>query len=132
MEEILELVKADGRSSNQILETNQPQKVLSEEDLTIRLWVLQQTLDGSGFSKEKIQQVIKYILDISTRVSVPNKDAIWGLEEALDWLARECSKGDLPDYDKLQRKGGPGHVSRSQLGKRSHSAVLKRLILIFP
>ncbi|KAI1204429.1 uncharacterized protein F4807DRAFT_333252 [Annulohypoxylon truncatum] len=82
---------ADGASSNG--------KLPPEEDLVIRLWTLKQTLAGIGFSEDKVKAVIQYVLDIASRVNGTVRDTIWGLEEALDWLARECTKEELRDYD---------------------------------
>lgn len=106
MEEILDIILVDSRSSSSgaAPETTTPLKALSEEDLTIKLWTLQQTLSGAGFARDKVNSVLAYILEISEKVVVGNKDSIWGLEEALDWLARECSRTELPDYESSQRK----------------------------
>lgn len=114
MEEILDLVKAEGRYSGQTLESSTNSKQLSEEELTIRLWTLQQSLVGAGFVEGKVSQALQYVLDISDKIGVGNKDAIWGMEESLDWLARECSREELPDYENWHRK--PGHVPKSQSG----------------
>ncbi len=92
-------------------------KQASEEDLTIRLWTLQQALAGAGFLEEKIRQALRHVLDISDKISVGNKDMIWGMEEALDWLSRECNRDELPDYENWQPRSGG--VPKSQTGKNS-------------
>jgi ATP-dependent RNA helicase DHX29 len=114
MEEILDLVKGEGRYSGQSLESYTNSRQISEEDLTIRLWTLQQSLVGSGFTEERVTQALQYVLDISDRIGIGNKDTIWGMEEALDWLSRECSRDELPDYEKWNRK--PGSIPKSQSG----------------
>ncbi|TVY52452.1 ATP-dependent RNA helicase DHX29 [Lachnellula cervina] len=104
MEEILDLVKSEGRFTGQSVDGSSSVKPPSEEELTIRLWTLQQALIGAGFLDDKVNQALKVILDISDKIGVGNKDAIWGMEEALEWLSRECSRKELPDYEHWQRK----------------------------
>ncbi|CAN8106048.1 unnamed protein product [Discula destructiva] len=100
MDQIVDLIQAEGRfAASNTTEGASGGKMLSEEDLTIKLWTLQQTLRGSGFPEEKIQDALQYVLDISTIISGGIKDSIWGLDEAMDWFARECPLDDLPDYE---------------------------------
>lgn len=105
MEEILDVIVVDGRSMIHSAGQDNPSnhKPLSEEDLTIRLWILQQTLDGAGFHADKVKLAVDYILSISDKVTA-NRDSVWGLEESLEWLARECSRDQLPDYENSHRK----------------------------
>ena len=118
MEEILDLDKAEGRFTGQSNEVLGSSKQASEEELTIRLWTLQQALLGSGFIEDKVKSALRHVLDISDKIGVGNKDAIWGMEEALDWLARNCSRDELPDYETWQRK--TGGLPRSQAGWSLH------------
>ncbi|KAL3424654.1 helicase associated domain-containing protein [Phlyctema vagabunda] len=111
MEEILDIIHSEGRFSTQS-DASTVHKQLSEEDLTIRLWTLQQSLVGAGFFEEKVHSALQYILGISDKITVGNKDSIWGMDEALEWLARECSRDELPDYDNSQRRHG--FLSKSQ------------------
>ncbi len=105
MEEILDLIKTEGRFAGQANDNINTAKQASEEELTVRLWTLQQALVGSGFQEEKVILGLRYVLDISDKINSGNKDAIWGMDESLDWLARECSREELPDYESWQRKG---------------------------
>lgn len=99
MEEILELIKAEGgRGGSQSLDVSAKQA--SEEDLTVRLWTLQQALIGAGFPEDQVGLAIRHVLDTSDKITMGgNKDVIWGMEESLEWLARECSREQLPGYD---------------------------------
>lgn len=110
MDQILDLIQVEGRSAawNTNSEGGNGGKTLSEEDLTMRLWTLQQTLRTSGFPEEKVQGALQFVLDISATIPGISKDSIWGMDEALDWLARECSADDLPEYEK---RGKPGLTS---------------------
>ncbi len=105
MEEVLELVQKDYRYSQQsFMNDAPPQKPLSEEDLTIKLWALEQALEGAGFPEDKSRTAMEYVLSISDKIVLGNKDNIWGLEEALQWLAVHCSRDELPDYESFQTK----------------------------
>ncbi|KAI0471161.1 helicase associated domain-containing protein [Xylaria cf. heliscus] len=101
MDQILDLIQAETRFAASLLASERPQseKMPSEEDLTMRLWTLQQTLASLSFSSEKIDSVLQYVLELAPSVSSASRDYIWGLEEALDWLARSCGREELRDYD---------------------------------
>lgn len=102
MDHILDLIQAESRfGASSIASENLTSngKLPSEEDLVARLWTLQQTLAGTGFAEDKVKPSLQYVLDIASSIGGTSKDSIWGLEEALDWLARECTKDELHDYD---------------------------------
>ncbi|KAJ2974440.1 hypothetical protein NUW58_g8657 [Xylaria curta] len=100
MDQILDLIQAETRfAASSSAERLLNEKMPSEEDLTMRLWTLQQALAGLSFSPEKIDTVLQYVLELAPSVSSTNRDYIWGLEEALDWLARSCSREELREYD---------------------------------
>lgn len=105
MDHILDLIKAESRfaSSNMSSDTLNAGKMPAEEDMIIRLWTLQQTLEAAEFPQNRVQAAIRYILDISPNISSAGKDLFWGLEEALDWLARECRADELPAYESRPR-----------------------------
>ncbi|OIW29260.1 P-loop containing nucleoside triphosphate hydrolase protein [Coniochaeta ligniaria NRRL 30616] len=106
MDHIIDLIQAESRfaASSITSENNSAGKVLQEEDLTIKLWTLQETLVAAGFPEDKIQPVLHFVLDIANNVSAPNRESIWGLDEALEWLARECVRDELPDYEGRGKK----------------------------
>ncbi|KAL7623572.1 hypothetical protein AAE478_007255 [Parahypoxylon ruwenzoriense] len=104
MDHILDLIQAESRFGSSSLAsentaTSNGGKLPSEEDLVIKLWTLQQALTNTTFSDERIRSALQYVLDIAPSISGTTKDNIWGLEEALDWLARECTRDELHDYD---------------------------------
>jgi len=107
IDQVLDMVQAEGRFATSVLgsETSTRGKLLPEEDLTIKLWTLQQTLISASFAPEKVQAVLHHVLDIAPQVGLSNKESIWGLDEALDWFARECDVEDLPPYDKPGKIG---------------------------
>ncbi|OAA66639.1 ATP dependent RNA helicase [Niveomyces insectorum RCEF 264] len=108
MDHILDLIQSESRFAASSVNSDAASggKLLPEEDLTVKLWTLQETLVTAGFPESKVQSVLKHVLDISAQISSGGKDAIWGLEEALEWLARESSLDELPDYNKRKEQGG--------------------------
>lgn len=107
MEHILDIIRAESRFSSFNLgaENTSTGRLLPEEDMTMKLWTLQLTLSSAGFGEVKVKAVLRYVLDIAPNIGAPPKDSIWGLEEALDWLARECARDELPDYEQRSRGG---------------------------
>lgn len=113
MDYILDLIKAEHRFAASSLSSDNAGagKIPPEEDLIARLWTLQQTLLATDFPKDRVQAVMKYILDITPNIPSVVKDSIWGLDEAFDWLARECPSEELPTYEP---KGKPVPKSTGQ------------------
>ncbi|MBE3043495.1 hypothetical protein IMZ48_13170 [Candidatus Bathyarchaeota archaeon] len=111
MDEILDLIQAESRyasasMASEASSNNSSGKMLPEEDLTIRLWSLQHALAGAGIPENRAREAIAHVLNISPNIPPVSKDALWGLEEALDWLAKECPPEELPSYEQ-KRTGGP-------------------------
>jgi ATP-dependent RNA helicase DHX29 len=119
MDHILGLIQAEGRfAASGVSSEGAASRLPQEEDLIIRLWTLQETLQNSGFPEDRIQPALHFILDIAPNIPYNSRsEAIWGLEEVLDWFARECSREELPDYS--GRKTG----SKSQAGMASNTPV---------
>lgn len=115
MDHILGLIQAEGRfAASSVSSEGATSRLPPEEDLIIRLWTLQETLENSGFPEDRIQPALQFVLDIAPNIPYNSRsELIWGLEEVLDWFARECSKEELPDYS--GRKTG----SKSQTGMGS-------------
>ncbi|ESZ97414.1 hypothetical protein SBOR_2192 [Sclerotinia borealis F-4128] len=103
MEEILDLIKMEGRFSGPATDATSL-KQSTEEELAIRLWTLQQSLVGADFAADKVLLALQHVLDISDKIGSSNKDTIWGMEESLEWLSRECSRDELPDYQNSHRR----------------------------
>lgn len=130
MEEILDMIKEEGHFPGHAAEKIGGVKQASEEDLTVRLWTLQQALVGSGFLEYKVLLALRYVLGISDKIGTGNKDAIWGMEESLDWLARECSRDELPDYENGFRK--QGLHQKSQAGRCSRHKTIRNMLTYRP
>ncbi|KAH6613601.1 P-loop containing nucleoside triphosphate hydrolase protein [Chaetomium sp. MPI-SDFR-AT-0129] len=107
MDHILGLIQAEGRfAASSVSSEGATSRLPPEEDLIIRLWTLQETLENSGFPAERIQPALQFVLDIAPNIPYNSRsEATWGLEEVLDWFARECATDELPDYSG-RKKGG--------------------------
>ncbi|KAL8887744.1 MAG: hypothetical protein Q9215_004718 [Flavoplaca cf. flavocitrina] len=79
-------------------------EALSEDDLCIRIWTLQEVLTKLGFPNDRCQEALQNILNVAQgipmRESLAVKDYIWGLDWCLDWLAMHCEAQAMPSYDK--------------------------------
>ncbi|RKF76639.1 ATP-dependent RNA helicase DHX29 [Golovinomyces cichoracearum] len=105
MEEILQLIKAEGRFAG-LGDTSGCVRQASQETLIVQLLTLQQVLMASGFPEKKVSSSLQHVLNVSDRIGAGTKDMIWGLEESLNWLSRECSREELPDYCNINRNYG--------------------------
>jgi ATP-dependent RNA helicase DHX29 len=112
MDHILDLIKAESRfyASSLSSENAGPGKMPSEEDLVSRIWTLQQTLTSAGFSAHIVDNAVRHILDIAPNISPAPRDYIWGLEEALEWLARESPPDELPSYGNRSKAAPKGQL----------------------
>ncbi len=123
MEQVLELARGEMSNGMFYSETDSRKAPkMSEEDTTIRLWTLKQSLLGLDFPEERVTLVLREALEdpsMGTRASSSgSKDLLWALEESLDWLALECRSEELPNYD--TQKGRTGlriKASTSRPGK---------------
>ncbi|RAK95135.1 putative ATP dependent RNA helicase, partial [Aspergillus ibericus CBS 121593] len=90
-------------------------KPLSEEDLYMRLWTLQETLLKLGFPDAKVNESLKHLLlYFSGNFATTNREVVCNLDEALDWLAMHCDPKELPSYTQTnaqQRSESDKHIS---------------------
>jgi ATP-dependent RNA helicase DHX29 len=119
IDHILDLIMAESRFAASSMSSENPGagKMPPEEDVIARLWTLQQTLAGAAFPDSRVDAAVNYTLDIAPNVSPPLKDSIWGLEEALDWLARECTLDELPLYEPRAKPGAKGSNTHPVFGR---------------
>jgi ATP-dependent RNA helicase DHX29 len=120
MDHVLGLIQAEGRfAASSVSSEGATSRLPPEDDLIIRLWTLQETLENSGFPEDRIQPALQFALDIAPNIAYNSRsESIWGLEEVLDWFARECAKEELPDYS--GRKPG----SKSQTGTNHRVSIV--------
>lgn len=104
IEHITELIRRGDDHGDSRLDTEYVTKgTASEEERSIRLWTLQQTLQALDIPDDRIQHVLQSLIDqpglYTPQFKGAGKDTIWGLEESLDWLALNCDQKDLPSYE---------------------------------
>ncbi|KAK4154051.1 P-loop containing nucleoside triphosphate hydrolase protein [Chaetomidium leptoderma] len=123
MDHVLGLIRAEGRfAASSVGSEGATSRLPSEEDLIIRLWTLQETLENSGFPEDRIQPALHFVLDIAPNIPYNSRsELVWGLEEVLDWFARECSREELPDYS--GRKTGSKSQADTPADTPSRSAT---------
>lgn len=72
-----------------------------EEELSVRLWTLKDTLVKLGFPASRVEDLLKYIIVYHSGVSASgNKDVVPNIDESLDWLALHCDPDELPPYER--------------------------------
>lgn len=96
VERALELAAEDITVVTPPTSEHQSRRVSSEEDATIRIWVLQLALFALGFSEGTVENALKYVLRYPPAES---STITWGLDECFDWLALNVEEHDLPEYD---------------------------------
>ena len=72
-------------------------KSIAEEELLIKLWTLQMVLSGMGFTFGRIREVLKVIG--SAKHVAESNSSVWGLNESLDFLAKELEEEELPSFN---------------------------------
>lgn len=97
MLQILDLIKDEINEEFSSPEHKYSIRNLSEEDATLRLWTLSQTLVDMGFSKERVRQML--VLICRNPPPLDGNAQIWGLQESLDWFAVNCLPEELPPYE---------------------------------
>lgn len=85
MENIISLAQAESTDSNLRQGQHSLLKILSEDDAISKLWMLDLTLRDLGFSSSHIEPVLRWVCANAVNVDTPA--GIWGLQEALEWLA---------------------------------------------
>lgn len=80
-------------------DSNMTKRNAPEEELYAKLWTLKEALLKLGFPEQKIDDLFKYLLQYYPGNFVGlSRDALWNLDESLDWLAMHCSPDELPSY----------------------------------
>jgi len=109
LDHVLNLIQAESRYSISTVSSETPSsgagKMPPEEDLTMRLWTLRLVLAGIGLPSERVQATTDHILKLSPNISsMIARESIWGLEEAFEYMAKECPHDELPPYDVRPRQ----------------------------
>jgi ATP-dependent RNA helicase DHX29 len=94
MDSIIALAQAESNDSNRRQGQQSFLKVLSEDDAIAKLWMLDLSLRDMGFSSHHIEPVLRWLC--ANAAGVDNSAGVWGLPEALEWLALDhCADHSL-------------------------------------
>ncbi|KAJ8118177.1 hypothetical protein OPT61_g780 [Boeremia exigua] len=103
LDTIISLAQTESNDSNRRQGQQQSLlKVMSEEDAMSKLWTLNLTLRELGFSHEQIEPVLRWLC--SDAGGIDTTSAVWGLQEALEWLALDQCEGHSFSYEDLKPK----------------------------
>jgi ATP-dependent RNA helicase DHX29 len=108
VEEILNLYQSSAVEHEGARRLPQHGQEMQQDDLLVKLWTLQQVLRLLHIPHE--EGVLKHVVSLTSDCNLISKDYIWGLEEALDWLAVHASAEELPSYQSGIRSSR-GHQS---------------------
>ncbi|KAF1848329.1 P-loop containing nucleoside triphosphate hydrolase protein [Cucurbitaria berberidis CBS 394.84] len=102
LDSIVSLAQAESNDSNRRQGQQSLLKTLTEEDALCKLWALDLTLRDLGFSHDHIQPVLRWLC--ANAASIDTSANIWGLQEALEWLALDQCKGHSFSYEEANTK----------------------------
>ncbi|KAL5118493.1 hypothetical protein ACEQ8H_003669 [Pleosporales sp. CAS-2024a] len=97
LETIIALAQAEANDSNRRQGPQSLLKVLTEEDAMSKLWALDLTLRDLGFASHHVLPVLKWLC--ANAAAVDSSASIWGLQEALEWLALNHCEGHSFSYE---------------------------------
>lgn len=118
IENIIELIRRGDGPRDSRLDTEHTTKIPNEEESSVRLWTLQQTLQALDIPEDRVQQVLQSLIDqrgTYTLTKGAAKETIWGLEESLDWLALNCDPKDLLSYEDQGSRQRPKQLDEREL-----------------
>jgi len=99
---IILLAQAESNDSNRRQAHQSLLKTLSEEEAISKLWILDLTLRELGFSQDHIQPVLRWLC--ANAASVDASSGVWGLQDALEWLALDQCEDHSFSYEELRPK----------------------------
>jgi ATP-dependent RNA helicase DHX29 len=102
LDSIILLAQAESNDSNRRQGQQSLLKALTEEDAMSKLWTLDLTLRELGFSQDHIQPVLRWLC--ANAANIDASSGIWGLQEALEWLALDQCEDHSFSYEEPQPK----------------------------
>jgi ATP-dependent RNA helicase DHX29 len=103
VDEILELARSRSPDLKSIKAVKERP---NDTDLCVKLWTVQETLKSLHFCN--FEGALKHLIAISSMIPRSGSNyLVWGLDEALDWLALHSAPEDLPSYQQRSPKYTP-------------------------
>lgn len=118
MQQLLELTLQDEKAQlNDPSSNERPnvRKTFTEDILLTKVWQLRLCLLELYISAQRVEEVLRHL--IHHPPSEESATQLWGLPEALEWLALHCREDELLGYDTEPPKHAPPFVSDVQPGK---------------
>jgi len=100
MEAIIGLAQTESNDSNRRQGQQSLVKILSEEDALFKLWMLDLTLREMSFTHNQIEPVLRWLC--ANAATIDASATVWGLQEALEWLALHNSQDHTFSYDEIR------------------------------
>lgn len=122
MQQILELTLQEAQGNFSKPEQAVARTPLTEDALLAKVWQLRLCLLELDIPSARVEGVLKYL--ISHPPSEESATQLWGLPEALDWLALRCRSDELLDYDTERSIQARYSAANSRPGRPDiHSAL---------
>lgn len=116
LDSVIALAQAESNDSNRRQGPQSLLKTLTEEDAMSKLWTLDLTLRELGFSSDHVLPVLKWLC--ANAAAVDSSASIWGLQEALEWLALDHCEGHSFSYEEqAPKRSATGLTERSRPSK---------------
>ncbi|KAF2996451.1 hypothetical protein E8E13_004010 [Curvularia kusanoi] len=114
LDTIISLAQTESNDSNRRQGQQQSLlKVMSEEEAMSKLWTLSLTLRDLGFTQEQLEPVLRWLC--SDAGGIDATSAVWGLQEALEWLALDHCEGHSFSYEDSKPK--PSAISTPDVSR---------------
>jgi ATP-dependent RNA helicase DHX29 len=117
LDSIIDLAKAESQDSNRRQGPQSLLKTLTEEDAMSKLWTLDLTLRELGFLTDHIQSVLRWLC--ANAAAVDPSASIWGLQEALEWLALDNCEDHSFSYEERVAKHSAAETSDLSRSRKS-------------
>jgi ATP-dependent RNA helicase DHX29 len=108
LDSIVDLAQAESQDSNRRQGPQSLLKILTEEDAMSKLWTLDLTLRELGFSSNHTEPVLKWVC--ANAAAVDPSASIWGLQEALEWLALDHCEDHSFSYEEEAPKRSTANI----------------------
>ena len=103
VEEVLELARSSSPDVNSVQKLEGP---YNDTDLCLKLWAAQETLQSLHF--RNLEGALQHLVEIAPMIAKSSSSSlVWGLDEALDWLALHSDTEDLPSYQQRSPRYTP-------------------------
>lgn len=109
LDSIIDLAKVESQDSNRRQGPQSLLKTMTEEDAMSKLWTLDLTLRDLGFSHHHIEPALRWLC--ANAAAADPAASIWGLQEALEWLALDHCEGHSFSYEERVAKFSAAEAS---------------------